>query len=95
MFGENVFEQVGNILEGHYNELVGKEQDLSESRMKICRECPLFTDRLGGVCDSKKCWDTNKKELVSAPGKRIICGCGCRLLAKTKLPRAKCVLNKW
>ena len=95
MFGINDFSQVEDILEGHYNELVGKEQDLSERRMNICTECPLFTDKFGGICDSKKCFDTNKKELVSTSGKGIICGCGCRLQAKTKLPRAKCVLSKW
>lgn len=94
MFGINSFEQIGDIVEGHYNELMGKELLLSKKRMTICKQCPLFTNKAGGICDSKKCID-KQNNLVNAPGKDITCGCGCRLQAKTKLPHAKCVLHKW
>ena len=94
MFGINSFAQVGQIAEGHFKEITKQENELYESRIKICRECPLFShSTLGDVCDAKKCWDGNK--VVKYPGPDIICGCGCRLDAKARVRGAKCVLNKW
>lgn len=96
MFGVNSWEQVGQIAEGHFNEITNKENDLYESRIKICRKCPLFTtSALGDICDSKKCWNTVEKEISLYPGSNIICGCGCRLSAKLRLKGAKCVLGKF
>lgn len=91
MFGVNVRQ----VVKGHVNEILGREQLLSEDRMKICKACPLFSDSFGGLCDSKKCWNTSENKLVYGPGEKIICGCGCRLEAKTRLKRSHCVLNKW
>ena len=94
MFGINSFEQVGQIAEGHFKEITKQENELYESRIKICRECPLFShNTLEDVCDAKKCWDGNK--VVKYSGPDIICGCGCRLDAKARVRGAKCVLNKW
>ena len=94
MFGINSFEQVGQIAEGHFKEITKQENELYESRIKICRECPLFShSTLGDVCDAKKCWDGNK--VVKYPGPDVVCGCGCRLDAKARVRGAKCVLNKW
>ena len=95
MFGINSFEQVSQIAEGHLKELTKQENALYESRMEICKKCPLFSDTLGGICDSKKCWNTESKQLVKYPGEHVTCGCGCRLSAKTRLKNAHCVLNKW
>ena len=93
MFGK-LLKQGKQIVEGWTNYALGKEQELSEARMKICRECPLYnkdTDR----CDARKCWDTINNKLVSTPGKGIICGCGCVMRAATKSINIKCVLSKW
>ena len=96
MFGINSFEQVGQIAEGHFKEITKQENELYESRIKICRECPLFShSTLGDVCDAKKCWDVAENKVVKYPGPDIICGCGCRLDAKARVRGAKCVLNKW
>ena len=91
MFGINT----RDIIKGHVNELLGRERDLSETRMRICRSCPLFTDIMGGVCDSKKCVDKTTNKIRHAPGENTICGCNCRLEAKSTLKNAKCVLDKW
>lgn len=96
MFGINSFHQVKEIAEGHWNEFTGKEQDLSKQRLEICSTCPLISETaLGPICDSSKCWDTINEKVVSYPGENIVCGCGCRLQAKTSLKNAKCVLGKW
>lgn len=96
MFWTNInsFEQVKQIAEGWTNDLLGREQELSESRMKICRECPLYneeTDR----CDSKKCYNKETGEVTSVPGKLTICGCGCYLHKKSRVPLAKCPMSRW
>lgn len=97
MFGTNInsFDQIGQIVEGHIKEITKQENDLYNERIKICKQCPLYSERLGGVCDAKKCLDETKNQMVSYPGKNITCGCGCRLQAKARLISAKCVLNKW
>lgn len=95
MFGINNIEQVEDIIKGHYNEITNQENELYEKRIAICKQCPLYSDVLGGLCDSKKCWDTVNKKVVNYPGTNIICACGCRLQAKTRLKNAKCVLGKW
>lgn len=94
MFGINSFEQVGQIVEGHWNELTNKNEDLSKKRLKICNDCPLMTmTALGPICDAKKCWDGH--QVTSIPGEGKTCGCQCRLRAKSALINAKCVLGKW
>jgi len=97
MFGINSVSQIGDIVEGHYNEITNKETDLYEKRIAICKKCPLYEikEGLGPVCDSKKCWNETEKTLETYPSSKNICGCGCRLNAKTRVANAKCVLNKW
>lgn len=93
MFGVNV----RDVLEGHYKEITNQENELYEKRITICRKCPLYTvkEGLGPVCDSKKCWNENEKVIETYPSSNNVCGCGCRLNAKTRLASSKCVLNKW
>ena len=93
MFGISL-NTIGQIAEGWTNDFLGKEQELSDMRMKICRKCPLYnkeTDR----CDSKKCWDIKQNKLADAPGKDVICGCQCIISKKSRVPNAKCVLSRW
>ena len=51
MFGRY---DVGAIIQGHFNEVTNRENELYESRIRICKKCPLFTNgSLGYVCDAK------------------------------------------
>lgn len=95
MFGKNI--DVKQIVQGHINEFTNKEQDLSATRLAICKDCPICSEGIAGpYCDSTKCVDKNTHELVSKTRSgNIICGCGCRLKAKTTLKNAHCVLDKW
>ena len=71
------------ILQGHLNEIFKSQQDLYEERIKICKECPLFTEsKIGYICDINKIHNN-------------IRGCGCRLSAKARLKNSECVLKKW
>lgn len=85
------------IISGHVKELLNQEQELFNERIKICRECKLLTkDKiLGEICDKYK-WinpDTQELSLIQLDG--YINGCGCRLMAKTRVPEAHCPLKKW
>ena len=76
-----------NIIKGHINEVLKKEQDLYLYRIEICKECPLYAKtKIGHLCD--------KAKSVNKDGK-MIHGCGCRLDAKARLFDEKCILNKW
>ena len=45
-----------DILQGHINEVLNREEDLSQSRLEICKECPGLKNSVafGPMCDSTK-----------------------------------------
>lgn len=94
MFGINSLEQVGQIAEGWTNDLLGKEQELSDKRMAICKQCPLY-DKEKDKCDSRKCYNKDTHEVTTYPQDGFICGCGCFMQKKSRVKNAKCVLSKW
>lgn len=96
MFGAeiNSWDQVKQIAEGWTNDLLGREQELSEKRMAICRECPLYNEKTDR-CDGKRCIDKITGEITSTPSKSSICGCQCLMKKKTKSPRSHCTRGLW
>lgn len=84
-----------DITSGHVKEILNLNQDLSQNRLKICYSCPLYTTRLGGVCNNKLWLNVNTGDVSIKPKEDYKNGCGCRLLAKTRLANAKCPLGKW
>ena len=44
---------VGDILNGHIKELLNLGEDLSKNRLQICYSCPLYSKKLGGLCNDK------------------------------------------
>lgn len=87
--------ELTNIIKGHWNEVIGNNRDLSESRLIICYSCPLYSPRLGGVCNNKLWLNPNTGDVSTEPKDGYRRGCGCRLLPKTTLPNAVCPLGKW
>ena len=94
MFGINSVQQVKEIAQGYTNWALGKEEELSQERMKICKECPLYNVSKD-KCDGSRGINTKTGEIVKYPGKDVVMGCGCYLNKKTRVMSAKCVLNKW
>ena len=87
--------EVKNIIQGHINEVFNINEDISKNRLKICYRCPLYSNKLGGICNSRL-WlnrNTGDVSVIMKPG--YIKGCGCRLRSKTRLPNAKCPVAKW
>ena len=87
--------EVGNIVKGHINEVLGLNKDISTGRLQICYQCPLYSNKFGGLCNSRL-WlnvETGDVSMIRKPGYQN--GCGCRLNAKTSLPNAICPVGKW
>jgi len=87
--------QIKDIVEGHINELLGNHKDLSEHRLTICMNCPIYKSTIAGpLCDPDK-WINKENESSNVFFEGAIRGCGCRLNAKTALRHARCIVNKW
>lgn len=87
--------ELGNIIQGHWNEVIGRNKDISEQRLNICYSCPIYSARLGGLCNNKLWLNPNTGDVSTTKKEGYKNGCGCRLQAKTKLPNAVCPLGKW
>ena len=87
--------EIGQIVKGHVNEVLGLNEDLKEKRMKICLQCPLYKDTLGGICNSKLWLNPKTGDVSTEHEDGYYRGCGCRLQAKTTLSTATCPAKKW
>lgn len=86
---------IGNIVTGHVNELLGLNKNISVERLKICKKCPLYSPRFGGVCNNRLWYNPKTRDISIKEKDGYINGCGCRLLAKTTVVTADCPLSKW
>ena len=87
--------EIGQIVKGHINEALGLEKDISQGRLKICYQCPLYSKKFGGLCNNKLWLNIETGDVSLTPQKGYKRGCGCRLSAKTTLPNAMCPIGKW
>lgn len=73
------------------------EEFLYRSRMKICKECPLYKkEPITSSCNEHLYMneeDLKTTSKVPKPGFKR--GCGCNLERKTRLPNSKCSFGKW
>lgn len=86
---------IKNIVHGHINEIFNLNEDISKNRLKICYRCPLYSNKLGGICNSRLWLDVNTGDVSTTMKKGYVRGCSCRLIPKTRLPNEKCPANKW
>lgn len=87
-----------DIIQGHLNEVRKTNEELSQERLAICEECPIFnkiSDNLGGLCSSKYYLNPETNDISSVHKMGYFKGCGCRLNAKTRLSHSKCPAGKW
>lgn len=87
--------EIGSIVKGHVNEILGLGKDISEGRLIICYKCPLYSTKWGGVCNNNLWLNIETGDVSLTKKKGYKNGCGCRLLSKTTLSSAKCPLGKW
>lgn len=87
---------VKDIIKGHFKEMLNDEQALSDSRLAICKQCPLLKETaIGLICNSALFLNVETGEVREDEHEGFHRGCGCRLNAKSRLPDAKCPLDKW
>lgn len=88
--------ELKQIVVGHVNEALNRQGSLAENRMKICKQCPLYKETsLGPICNNRLYINIEDKVSVSIyPKVGYKRGCACRLSAKTRAPKAKCIVNK-
>lgn len=86
---------IGQIVKGHVNEVLKRNTELSQQRLKICNKCPLLSSKLGGVCNNKLYLNPKTNDVSLEPKEGYFKGCSCRVNAKTRLPNAKCPAGKW
>ena len=87
---------IKDIIKGHINELFNSQALLSNKRIDVCKECPLYKKtNLGYICDKTKVVnpETNEFRFEDTPG--FYRGCNCRLEAKSRNVDAKCPAGKW
>lgn len=88
---------IKEIMSGTINNVLGKEQNLFDKRITICKECKLFLiDKLfGPVCNHglflNPITNTTSKKEESG----FYRGCGCILGSKCRSVNSKCPTGKW
>lgn len=88
--------EITEIIKGHINEALNANQDLSEERIKICKQCPLYIKKsYGEVCNNELFLNKETGDVSVYPKNGYYRGCGCRLKAKTTLITAHCPVGKW
>ena len=87
--------EIGNIVQGHLNEVLGLNKDISTGRLKICYQCPLYSSNLGGMCNNRLWLNVETGDISTTAKQGYRRGCGCRLNAKTSLTNAVCPVGKW
>ena len=85
----------GDIIKGHVNEVFGLNEKISANRLRICYACPLYSKKLGGVCNNKLYLNVDTGEVSKVRRKGFKNGCGCLMSRKAKLVSSKCPINKW
>lgn len=84
-----------DIIKGHYNEYINDNEDLSNARLEICKECPLYKETSMGPICNPQLFINNEGEISQVKRQGYVRGCACRLNAKTRLTYAKCIVGKW
>ena len=79
-----------DILKGHVEELREGNQSIFETRMEVCKKCPLYKETMmGPICNPSK-YMNDQGDVSTSPMTGYKKGCGCRLNAKTRLTYATC-----
>ena len=87
--------EVGNIIKGHVNELLGLNKDISQIRLEICKQCPLYLDGLRPRCNPNLYMNPKTRDISINKKDGYYKGCGCYLKSKTTIPNAVCPNEQW
>lgn len=83
----------GKFINGNVSKML--DFDISEKRLKICHECPLYTPKYGGICNERLWLNPDTGDVSSEKQVGYKNGCGCKLSFKVNNIDSKCPLDKW
>ena len=87
---------LSDIIEGTYNNITNRKEELSAKRMIICKECPLYLETvLGAICNPDLFINPETKEVFGSKKPGNVRGCMCILQSKTRVEQARCPGKKW
>ncbi len=86
-----------NIVTGTINNLLNREEELFNERIKICRQCKLLRKDsfFGEICNSRLWLNPTTNEISYIPTEGYTKGCGCILSSKTRVKQEVCPARKW
>lgn len=87
--------EIGNVIEGGLNTLLGLNKDISKVRQGICRKCPIYSSKFGGICNGKLYLNPATEDVSTNPKPGYVKGCNCAIKYKTRSMNAKCPAGKW
>lgn len=87
--------QVTQIIKGYTNLVLNNQEELMKNRLKICYRCPLYSSKMGGICNNRLWLNVNTGDVSTESKSGYKRGCGCILHSKTRVPEAKCPVGKW
>ena len=87
---------ISQIAKGTVNNLLNKEDELYQKRIKMCRSCKLFKqDKIfGEICNPSLYVNPKTEETSRVFKSGFIHGCGCVLRSKTRVKEAECPLDR-
>ena len=85
-----------DIAKGFFNNLTNREDLLYKERIAICRSCKLLKKDsiFGEICNDNLFLNPNTDEISRENKQGFFSGCGCILRSKTRVPEARCPLNR-
>lgn len=86
---------IKDIISGYTNLAFNLNKDMGDTRMEICRACPLFKDVAGGICNSRLWLNPITGDVRDTKADGYYKGCGCVLHAKVRSSYAHCPAKKW
>lgn len=84
-----------DIANGTIKNILNLNQDMSQNRLKICYSCPLYSTKMGGLCNNRLWLNPNTGDVSDVKKTGYQRGCGCILASKTRLANAECPVGKW
>jgi hypothetical protein len=70
---------LGAIVQGHVNEALGLNDEMSRNRLAICHKCPLYSTKFGGLCNNRLFLNPKTGDVSMYKKEGYKNGCGCRL----------------
>ena len=87
---------VNHIVKGTINNVLNKEQDLYNERIRICKSCKLYISDgiIGPRCNPYLYLNTKTDEISKTQKIGFKRGCGCLINSKARVKESKCPLGK-